>query len=121
MSRGRTNAHFVARLLTGLLPFVVAAGVTDAAVLTGSFASIPKGTVVNLTTAGALDWVHWGLYTETSLDRKANVSPQISDFSLVFPTNFPGFAYQFADNWNGYSWTDGTPDATVAHTTTRVY
>jgi hypothetical protein len=93
----------------------------DGAVLTGSFASIPKGTAVDLTSEGALDWVHWGLYTDTSLDRKANVTPQISDFSLTFPSNFFGFAYQFSDNWNGYSWKDGTPDTSVTNTTTGVY
>src|SRR5437899_3275268 len=117
MSRGRTNAHFVARLLTGLLPFVVAAGVTDAAVLTGSFASIPKGTVVNLTTAGALDWVHWGLYTETSLDRKAGVIQQISDFTRIGPN----MAEQFADNYTAFSWSDGTPTASAADTATGVF
>jgi hypothetical protein len=36
-------------------------------------------------------------------------------------TNFPGFPYQFSDNWNGYSWSDGTPQATVSDTTTGVY
>jgi hypothetical protein len=89
--------------------------------LTGTFATIPRGSVVNLTAQGALDWVHWGLFTDTSLDRKAGVSPQISDFSLATVSNFFGFAYQFSDNWNGYSWSDGTPDVSVTDTTTGVY
>jgi hypothetical protein len=96
----------------------VAAG---GATLTGSFSSIARGSVVNLTAQGALDWVHWGLYTETSLDRKANVSPQITDFSLATVSNFFGFAYQFSDNWNGYSWSDGTPNTAIADTPTGVY
>jgi len=104
-----------------LLALLVGGSATKGAVLTGSFTPIIKGAVVNLSAAGSLDWVHWGLYTDTSLDRKANVASQISDFTLAFPTNFPGFAYQFSDNWNGYSWSDGTPDPSVTDTTTGVY
>jgi hypothetical protein len=50
--------------------------------LAGSFNSVPAGSAVNLTAEGEADWVHWGLFTETSLDRKAGVVPQISDFTL---------------------------------------
>ncbi len=106
----------------GMLVALCLSGVAaQAATLTGSFASISRGAVVNLTAEGALDWVHWGAFTETSLDRKANVTPQISDFTLAFPSNLFAFAYQFADNWNGYSWSDGTPDPEITDTTTGVY
>jgi hypothetical protein len=105
---------FVAHLML----MCVSAG---AATLTGSFSSIARGSVVNLTAQGVLDWVHWGLYSDTSLDRKASVTPRISDFSLVTVSNFFGFAYQFSDNWNGYSWSDGTPNAVVTDTRTGVY
>ncbi len=104
-----------------LLVSLLGGRVADGATLTGSFASIAPGAVVNLTVEGPLDWVHWGTYTETSLDRKINVTAQISDFRLVSPPGFPGFPYQFSDNWNGYSWSDGTPDESVANTTTGVY
>src|SRR2546430_10533617 len=36
--------------------------------VSGSFASITAGSIVNLSSTGENDWVHWGLYTETSLD-----------------------------------------------------
>ena len=92
--------------------------------LSATFNEIPQGSVVNLTSEGGLDWVHWGLYTDTSLDRKAGVVPQISDFTVLYDTNnVNGYAYvyRFADNYNGYSWSDGTPTATVTNTTTGVW
>jgi hypothetical protein len=77
--------------------------------------------VVNLTTEGEIDWVHWGLYTETSLDRKAGVVPQISDYTLVdSPAGF-AFAYWFGDHASGYTWTDGSPTPGVTNTTTGVW
>jgi hypothetical protein len=91
------------------------------AALNGSFATVPTASVVNLTTEGRIDWVHWGLYTETSLDRKANVEPQISDFTPVDATNGFVLVYQFADNANGYSWSDGTPTTSVTNSTTGVW
>jgi len=89
--------------------------------LSGSFSSIAAASVVNLTSEGEIDWVHWGLYTETSLDRKAGVVPQISDFALLDNTNGFASAYQFADNANGYSWSDGAPTTSVTNTTTGVW
>src|SRR6266496_4985696 len=89
--------------------------------LSGNLATIPAGTVINLTSEGEIDWAHWGLYTETSVDRKANVVPQISDFALLDNTNGNAYAYQFSDNDNGYSWSDGSPTASVTDTTTGVW
>src|SRR5882724_1981110 len=74
------------------------------ATLSGTFTKINSGSDVNLTAAGALDWVHWGLYTDTSLDRKAGVTPQIGNFTVIGPTNLFIAAYQYGDNFNGYSW-----------------
>lgn len=71
---------------------------------------------VNLTTEGVADWVHWGLLFDTSINRKAGVPPMISNFTYVGA----GPAYQFYDNYNGYTWTDGTPQAGVTNTTTGV-
>ena len=95
-----------------------------AGTLNPSFSTIPSGTIINLTAAGPVDWVHWGLYTDTSLDRKAGVSPQISNFKPVYNTgnsNAYAFVYQYSDNPNGYSWSDGTPTASVTNTTTGVW
>ncbi len=99
-------------------------GSAAAPTLTGSFTPIPVGSNVNLTAIGTLDWVHWGLQADngSSLDRKAGVAPQISDFTLVYdPRTSYGAAWQYGDNWNGYGWSDGfqTPGAT--NTTTGVY
>jgi hypothetical protein len=78
--------------------------------------SAPTG-IVNLTLEGIADWVHWGLVTESTVNRKAGVPPLISNFSIVGL----GPQYQFFDNFNGYTWTDGTPRAGVTNTTTGVY
>src|SRR5947199_1042391 len=116
--RGRSRsawAIFVVLLLTGY-----SAG---AASLTGSFALIQSGTAVDLTVEGPVDWVHWGLYTPTSLNRKAGVTPLINNFTrlLASVSNSYNFIYQFADNYNGYSWSDGTPTASITNTTTGVW
>jgi hypothetical protein len=93
----------------------------SAATLTGSYASIPRNADINLSAAGSVDWVHWGLYTETTVNRKAGVTPRIGDFSLVdTPMGF-AFVYQYSDNYNGYSWSDGTPEVAVTNTTTGVW
>src|SRR2546425_2318097 len=81
--------------------------------LTGSFTGVPRGSIVNLTAEGPIDWVHWGLYTESSLNHKAGVPQLIGDFSVTGNSNAFLAAYQFSDNYNGYSWNDGTPAAGV--------
>jgi hypothetical protein len=93
------------------------------AMLSGSFASIAQNSVVNLTTEGPLDWVHWGLYTETSLNRKAGVVPRISDFTELsgMGTNSFLFVFQVTDLAHSYSWTDGNPEPVVNDTHTGVW
>jgi hypothetical protein len=76
----------------------------------------PTGTV-NLTLEGSGDWIHWGLLSESSTNRKAGVTPRIGTFTIVGS----GPHYQFFDNANGYTWTDGTPRAGVTNTRTGVY
>src|SRR5712692_1227285 len=92
-----------------------------AGVLSGTFTSIHSGADIDLTAAGPLDWVHWGLYTPTSLDRKSSVTPQIGDWTVIGPSTAFTAAYQFGDNANGYSWSDGTHTASVTNTTTGVW
>src|SRR5687767_6784826 len=78
------------RWLARSIVFIVSVSVglrTHAGTLTGTFNSIPAGSAVNLTTNGPLDWVHWGLFTESSIDRKDGVAAQISDFSAVDASN----------------------------------
>src|SRR5436190_15154546 len=87
------------------------------ATLSVTFTPIPQGTNVDLTAEGPLDWVHWGLYTDSSIDRKAGVTPQIPDFT---PKGFTG-PFPYADNFNGYSWRDGSPTASMTNTATGVW
>jgi len=89
--------------------------------LIGGFVDIPSGSNVNLTASGPIDWVHWGLFSESSVDRKENVVPQISDFTSLDAATGYSYVYQFSDNSNGYSWTDGTPNEIVDNTTTGVW
>lgn len=95
-----------------------------AGTLTGSFTPVAAGSNVDLTLGGKLDWVHWGLYTETSLNRKSCGNTQIGDFTAVLDTSNPnGFVqvYQFSDNANGYTWHDGHPLNRVTNTTNGVW
>src|SRR5687767_14146624 len=100
-----------------LLILLPAAG---AGTLTATFNAIPAGSAVNLTAQGTADWVHWGLLTEASVDRKANVAPQIGNITPVAASGGYVYMYQYADNYNGYTWSDGTPTMSVANTPTGV-
>jgi hypothetical protein len=105
-----------------ILCAVCAASSVRGATLIGTFTSIPQGTDVNLSAEGPLDWVHWGLVTESGLNRKAGVTPQIPDFA---PIDAPPIGshgpWRYADNFNGYSWEDGAPTSSVTYTTTGVW
>ncbi|MEP6662768.1 MAG: Ig-like domain-containing protein [Verrucomicrobiota bacterium] len=106
-------------LLVAIFIFVETA---SAGTLTGTFSPIAAGSNVNLTAEGKLDWVHWGLFSDSSLNRKATVASQIRDFTISYNTNlFFGAAYRYNDNYNGYTWLDGTQESSVTNTTTGVY
>jgi hypothetical protein len=47
----------------------VSVGKVLAGTLSGSFSPIASGSNVNLSAVGKLDWVHWGLHTEASVNR----------------------------------------------------
>src|SRR5213075_2302395 len=70
-------------LLALIVCLLSAAPPARGATLIGHFDPVPAGTNINLTAEGALDWVHWGLYTESSINRKAGVTPQIPDYIPV--------------------------------------
>jgi hypothetical protein len=92
-----------------------------AGTLNGSFSSIASGAEINLTTTGKRDWVHWGLYTDTSINRKGSVTPQIGNVSAIGPSGgFLAF-YQYANHANGYTWHDGYPETAVTNTTTGIW
>ena len=92
-----------------------------AGTLSVTFDSVPEGSVVDLTSEGKIDWVHWGLHTESSLNRKAGVAPLIADFERQDASNGFSYVYQYADNYNGYSWSDGVPEVAATNTTTGVW
>ena len=93
----------------------------------GSFALLPAGSNVDLTASGAIDWVDWGIYqypgdySSSLLNRKANVTPLISDFSTVGSPGLYDFVYQFTTSSNGYTWYDGQPSTAVTNTTDGVW
>ncbi len=82
----------------------------------GGSMNVPTG-AVNLAIEGAADWVHWGYISEAGVNRKAGVTGQIGNVTVVGT----GPYYQFYDNFNGYTWTNGTPTAQVNSTITGIY
>ncbi len=71
-------------------------------------------TGANLTLEGATDWVHWG---DTTLNRKANVTAQISTYSTVAP----GTVSIANVDPRPLSWTDGAPTASSTNNTDYAY
>jgi hypothetical protein len=85
--------------------------------LNGTTATAPA--TANLTAEGTLDWAHWGLNVATDFDDKEGGGNQISNITLIGPSqNGP---FQYGNALVAYSWSDGTPDTTAAGTTTGVY
>lgn len=118
-----SSASVLKRLLAGAL-VCLSVGDVLAGTLSGNFSPIASGSNVNLSAIGKLDWVHWGLRTEASVNRKACGSLQIGTLNPAYDTNNPnGYSqiYQFSDNANGYSWQDGVPTSGVTNTTTGVW
>jgi hypothetical protein len=74
---------------------------------------------VNLTSEGTADWVHWGLSSPTSLDRKAGVIQRIPNVELLNASISELF--QNSDNRIAYSWDDGTPTAQAVDNTTGIF
>jgi hypothetical protein len=63
------NAGDLMRIVLIAMLVVLWVSSTVAATLTGSFSSVAQGSNVNLTAEGKLDWIHWGLYSDSSLNR----------------------------------------------------
>ena len=91
----------------------------SAAMLTGSFSPIATGSNVDLTLAGKIDWIHWGLNNASSINPKWGVPGLISDLTSV-GTGVVDI-YQYSDNYNSYTWHDGWPVAGETNTTTGVW
>jgi hypothetical protein len=82
---------------------------------TGAVAFPPAA--VDLTAEGTADWVHWGLETSASVNRKAGVPAQISNFTPLGTANL----LRYDDNHAAYSWSDGSPTTATNGTTTGVF
>jgi hypothetical protein len=81
----------------------------------GSLA-VPPATV-DLTVEGTADWSHWGLMTNTSIDRKLGVPAQISNFTPLGTAA----VQRYTDNYSAFTWTDGTPTTATGGTTTGIF
>ncbi len=66
---------------------------------------------VNLTSEGTADWADWGLTTANSFDHKANVSGQVSTYTLVTAGTVTRAALP-----SQFTWSDGTPDVSGSTT-----
>ena len=90
---------------------------TGGGTLLGNTAIPPA--ILDLTAEGALDWAHQGLLTRDSFDHKANVLQPIPNVVLVAVTSTN--VNRYTDNFTAYTWTDGTPNATVSATPTGIF
>jgi hypothetical protein len=82
--------------------------------LSGATAVAPAS--VGLTSVGSADWVHWGRLNATDVDRKAGVTPQISNYVPLGGAN----ASRSTRVASTYTWTDGIP-ASSATTRTGLW
>jgi hypothetical protein len=69
----------------------------------------------DLTAEGTLDWAHFGLQSETSVEHR-NGTALIGALTIVGT----GPLHQYTDNHLSFSWTNGTPVASNSGTTTGV-
>ena len=83
--------------------------------LSGTFAVSPVGSV-NVTSQGTIDWAHWGINGPTAFDHKANVTQKIPNVTKIGA----GASNWFTDCPTTFTWTDGTPTASVTNTPTGI-
>lgn len=74
---------------------------------------------IDLTAEGATDWAHWGLTLPNDFTHKAGVPSQIGDYTPIGASQLDYF--QFGNNAQGYTWTDGTPTLEASNSTTGVF
>lgn len=117
-----TNYYLVARSASGSVTSSVAnlKVVTGTGVLQGGFQSITdSGTVVNLTAEGTLDWANWGHEAGGDFNHKEVGGLAVDQISNWTAFNI-GSAFLEWDGFQGllfgYSWTNGTPLASVSTT-----
>ena len=69
---------------------------------------------VDLTTEGTMDWVQYG---DWSLNRKANVKPQISNYMVIGDV----YERQYNRDLRPMTWTDGTPMSSESNNRIGIY
>lgn len=76
----------------------------------------PPPFAVNLTSEGTLDWAQWGMGGANQPNRKAGVTPQISDYNVVGNSPYNNYGNDDVH----FSWYDGTPNQIVQNATSGV-
>src|SRR5262249_30857694 len=84
--------------------------------LSGSFAPVTSGSVINLSAESNLDWAHWGNNPTNIYDHKSGVVAQISNVSTIGTSQF----VSYNTNLVGYTWTNGTPTLLASNSTTGI-
>jgi hypothetical protein len=114
-ANGQTGPYGVMASVSGLAAQASFSLTNKAVSTTGSLNGSATGstTPANLTTEGPTDWVHWG---DTSLNRKANVPPQISTYTVV-----GGTAGRYSNDPRPLSWSDGTPTVSSTNNLKGLY
>jgi hypothetical protein len=107
--------RFVTKGLFALALAAIFSTTASAALITGSV-STPGA--VNLTTEGAVDWIHWGRSTPTDVTRKASGGSKISNHTLIGAGSTRA---RMTVSPSTYSWSDGTPTPVVNNIQNGVY
>ncbi|MBV9770910.1 MAG: Ig-like domain-containing protein, partial [Bryobacterales bacterium] len=116
IANGQPGAYTVAASIAGVTS-VASFSLTNnpappSGTLTGSGNS--ASTTASLTSEGAADWVHWG---DGSLNRKAGVTAQIGNYTVVGSGGVPSYN----NDPRPLSWTDGAPTVSASSNTNGVY
>jgi hypothetical protein len=71
----------------------------------------------DLTAEGLVDWTHWGLTSGNSFNHRSGASTRIANADRIGG----GQTKRYADNFTGYSWTNGVPTPAAAASTTGIF
>jgi hypothetical protein len=89
--------------------------------LTGGLAAQTANVNLSTEAAGAgSDWAHWGYGGAPGFNHKANVTQQISNYTVFGDENGTGTPESYGDLAYSHTWTDGTPAPTSTAATTGV-
>jgi hypothetical protein len=72
---------------------------------------------LDLSAEGALDWTHWGLSKSVSFDHRIGATTRVANATRIGG----GQIKRYADNFTGFSWTNGTPTPSASASPTGVF